>query len=94
MREVVIQIPTFDSEQNVDIEVRINGKNRTFRYRVEIIAWEDYPEEQGEKVDIIKQVIMEHDKDWRLMQIGIPTDKNIPIMFRKKVDTVKAVQPS
>jgi hypothetical protein len=94
MREVVIQIPTFDAEQNVDIEVRINGRNRTLRYRVELIAWEDYPEDQVEKVDIIKQVIMEHDKDWRLMQIGIPTDKNIPIMFRRKVDIAKVAQPS
>jgi hypothetical protein len=94
MREVVIQLPTYDAEQNVDIEVRINGKNRTFHYRVEIIAWEDFPEEQVEKVDIIKQVIMEHDKDWRLMQIGIPTEKNIPIMFRRKAEKTKAVLPS
>jgi len=94
MREVIIQLPTFDAEQNVDIEVRINGKNRTLHYRVELVAWEDYPDEQVEKVDIIKQVILEHDKDWRLMQIGIPTDKNIPIMFRRKADTVKTVQPS
>jgi len=26
MREVVLQIPTLDSEQNIEIEVRINAK--------------------------------------------------------------------
>jgi hypothetical protein len=38
MREVVLQIPTLDSEQNVEIEVKINGKKRTLRYRVEIVG--------------------------------------------------------
>jgi hypothetical protein len=94
MREVVIQLPTFDAEQNVDIEVRVNGKNRTLHYRVEIIAWEDYSEEQEEKVEIIKRVLKEHDRNWKLMQIGIPTEKNIPIMFRKKGESIKISQPS
>ena len=94
MREVVIQLPTFDAEQNIDIEVRVNGKNRTLHYRVEIIAWEDYSKEQDEKADIINRVIREHDQSWKLMQIGIPTEKNIPIMFRKKSDSIRISPPS
>lgn len=84
MREVVLQIPTLESEQNIDIDVKINGKKRTMHYRVEIIAWDDYNGKTADKVDVIKRVIKEHDKDWQLIQIGIPTDINIPIMFRKK----------
>ena len=37
-----------------------------------------------EKVDVIKRVIREYDKDWHLIEIGMPTDTHIPIMFRKK----------
>lgn len=33
MREVILQIPTLEAEQNIDIEVRINGKKRTMHYR-------------------------------------------------------------
>jgi hypothetical protein len=33
---------------------------------------------------VIKRVIREYDKDWRLIEIGMPTDTHIPIMFRKK----------
>ncbi len=84
MKEVILQIPTFESEQNIDIEVKINGKKRTLHYRVEIIAWEDYDGETVDKVDVIKRVIRGYDKDWRLIEIGMPTDTHIPIMFRKR----------
>lgn len=84
MREVVLQIPTLESEQNIDIDVKINGKKRTLHYRVEIIAWDDYDGETADKVDVIKRVIREYDKDWRLIEIGMPTETHIPIMFRKK----------
>jgi hypothetical protein len=84
MREVVLQIPTLESEQNIEIDVRINGKSRTMKYRVEIVDWDAKEEEELDRVSVIKRVIKEHDRDWQLIQIGIPTKKNIPIMFRKK----------
>jgi hypothetical protein len=84
MREVVIYVPTLEAEQNIDIDVKINGKKRTMHYRVEIVDWEDYGGETEDKVDVLKRVIKEHDRDWELIQIGIPTKDNIPIMFRKR----------
>ncbi len=84
MREVVLQIPTLEAQQNIDIDVKINGKRRTLHYRVEIIDWEDYDGETADKVEVIKRVLKDYDKNWQLIQIGIPTDKNIPIMFRKR----------
>lgn len=86
MKEVVLQIPTLGSEQNIEIDVRINGKKRTLKYRVEIIDWEENTNEEEDRVEVLKRVIKEHDKDWRLVQIGIPTDKNIPVMFQKVQD--------
>lgn len=84
MREVVLQIPTLEAHQNIDIDVKINGKRRTLHYRVEIIDWEDYDGETADKVEVIKRVLKDYDRNWQLIQIGIPTEKNIPIMFRKK----------
>lgn len=83
MKEVVLYIPTLDAEQNVEIDVKINGRKKTIKYRVEIIDWEAADAETGEKVEVLKKVIREHDKDWELVQIGAPTDSNIPVMFRK-----------
>ncbi len=85
MKEVVLYIPTLEAEQNVEIEVKINGKKRRIHYRVEIIAWEEKDEESFDKASYLKKVIREYDKDWVLVQIGVPDDEKIPVMFRKKV---------
>jgi hypothetical protein len=90
MREVVLQIPTLEAEQNIDIDVKINGKKRTLHYRVEIIVWDDYNGQTADKVEVIKKVIKDYDRDWQLIEIGMPTDKNIPIMFRKRAQEIRA----
>lgn len=84
MREVVIQIPTLEAEQNIEIDVTINGKKKKQKYRVEIISLEDGPTSSEDKVSVLKQVIKEKDKDWSLVQIGLPSDNGIPVMFKKK----------
>lgn len=83
MKEVVIQIPTLDAEQNIEIDVKINGRKKTIKYCVEIIEWESGHDDEN-RIDVLKRVIKEHDKDWELIQIGIPTKDGIPVMFRKK----------
>ncbi|MCP4631623.1 MAG: hypothetical protein GY855_01760 [candidate division Zixibacteria bacterium] len=84
MREVVIQIPTLETEQNIEIDVKINGKKRMLKYRVQIIDWEEEKPTSEAKINTIRKVIREHDKDWELIQIGAPIKDSIPIMFRKK----------
>jgi hypothetical protein len=84
MREVVLQIPTLDSEQNIEIEVKINGKKRTLRYRVEIVGLADDATVVEDRVSLLRRVIREHDRDWELIQIGAPVRDRIPIMFRER----------
>jgi hypothetical protein len=84
MREVVLQIPTLDSEQNIEIEVKINGKRRTLRYRVEIIGLADSATVVEDRVSLLRRIIREHDKDWELIQIGAPVRDRIPVMFRER----------
>ena len=91
MREVVIQIPTLEAEQNIEIDVKINGKKRTMKYRVEIIDWVDDDTPTEAKIGILQEIISEHDKDWELIQIGAPTRGNIPVMFRKRAESAAAV---
>ena len=84
MREVILQIPTLDTEQNIEIEVKINGKKRTLRYRVEIIGLGDEATVVEDRVSLLRRVIREHDKDWELIQIGAPVRDRIPVMFRER----------
>ena len=89
MKEVVIQIPTLEAEQNVEIEVHINGKKIKKRYRVEIIAFEEEEDTSEERIAVLKRVIKEHDKDWKLVQIGLPEENRISVMFQQKHDVVE-----
>ncbi len=90
MREISLSIPTLEAEQNIDIEVQINGKRRSLRYRVEIVAWEDKAKDNEDRVDVLRRVIRDYDKDWQLVQVGAPTDKTIPIMFRRTKTELEA----
>lgn len=84
MREVVIAIPKADEDQNIEIEVRINGKKKKLNYRIEIVGFEDEKVSSDVKVTTLQKVIREYDKNWELIQIGAPKHEKIPIMFRKK----------
>ena len=59
MREIVILIPEIDVEQNVEIDVRINGRKKTLKYRVELIDWEG--NNQEDRVTILKHKIKDYD---------------------------------
>ena len=92
MREIVVLIPDIDVEQNVEIDVRINGRKKTLKYRVELINWEG--DDQENRVTILKHKIEDYDKDWELIEIGAPSGTEIPIMFREKSSPEENVQKS
>ncbi len=84
MREVVILIPDLDKDQNVEIDVRIDGRNRSLQYRVELLDWEGNAFTSGERVQVLKHRIDSYDKDWELIEVGPPTERNISLMFKRK----------
>ncbi len=86
MREVVILIPDIDAEQNVEIDVRINGRKKTMQYRVELIDWEGNGVPPKDKVTVLRHKIAEYDKDWELIEVGAPNENNIPLTFRRRID--------
>ncbi len=87
MREVVILIPDIEVEQNVEIEVRINGRRKTMQYKVELLSFEEEGAPPKDKVTVLRHKIASYEKGWELVEIGAPgLDDKIPLMFRKKVD--------
>ena len=86
MREIVILIPDLEPEQNVEIEVSINGRKKTMQYRVELIDWEGAGVPPAEKIQVLKHRIAEYDKSWELVEIGAPNEDNIPLTFRRRVE--------
>jgi hypothetical protein len=84
MPSISIQLPAIEADQQIEVEVKINGHKKQYHYRVEIFAWEDCPEPEEEKAHCLKRIIENYDKNWQLIQIGSPTEKTIPIMFRQR----------
>ena len=86
MKEIVILIPDIELEQNVEIDVSINGRRRTMQYRVELIDWEGAGVPPADKITVLKHKIAEYDKGWELVEIGAPNEDNIPLTFRRRVE--------
>lgn len=81
MREIVILVPEIDVDQNVEIDVRINGRKKTLKYRIELMRWEG--DQSEDRVTTLRHKIADYDKDWELVEIGAPSKTEIPIVFRK-----------
>lgn len=84
MREIVLVVPDFEPEQNVEIEVTINGRKKVIHYRVELINFEAEGVPPMDKVTVLKHKITSHEQDWELVEIGAPIGDNVPLMFRRK----------
>jgi len=84
MREIRLAIPEIDRDQNIEIDVRINGKTNSLKYRVEIVHWEGDNSSSEEKVKVIRHAIEDHNKDWELIEIGSPDIDKVPLVFKKK----------
>lgn len=80
---IPIDIPPVDTENYVEVNVVVNGHKQQFRYRLEIFHWRDWCQASEERVEGLKRMIKAYDKNWQLMQIGMPTELVIPLMFRQ-----------
>lgn len=83
MREVILAIPTIEPNQNLEIDVKISGSNKSLKYRVEIVQCKN-PQKKTECITVLKHAVKEKDKNWQLIQIGAPEDGNVPLMFKMK----------
>lgn len=79
-----IEIPQLNEEQDIEVEVRVNGIKKQYNYRVEIFYWEECSFSKEERVECIRQLVNDYDAQWELAHIGLPTEEYIPITFRRK----------
>lgn len=84
MSTISIQLPPVHTDNYVDVDLTVNGKKQQFKYRVEIFKWSDWCTPTETKVDGIRKMIGQYDRNWQLVEIGAPTDFTVPLMFRKK----------
>lgn len=84
MGVIGIEIPQLNEEQDIEVEVRINGIKKQYNYRVEIFYWDQCNVSSDDRVGCIREMINGYSDEWDLAHLGMPTDDYIPITFRKK----------
>jgi hypothetical protein len=83
MASISIQLPNMEADHTIEIDVKINGRQQRYHYKVELFPWDECPKPES-KVECLKHIISNYDHNWQLIQIGSATEKSIPIMFREK----------
>ena len=82
MSVINIQLPAIEGEQQIEVDVKVNGKKRKMHYRIEVFSWEECTKEE-ERADCLRKMISEYDDNWQLINIGSPTESHIPLMFKQ-----------
>ena len=84
MKEICVNIPEIEADQTVEVEIRVKGKNQELLYRVEAFDLSKVGDVSFSRVDQLRIMIQSYDPAWELVQIGIPEEQVIPVMFRQR----------
>ena len=84
MPHIAIPIPPGEGKQDIEIQMTIKGEKQNLQYRVELFFWSDCKTPTVNRVECIREVLGDYDKDWKLYFIGEPTDEFVPITSVKK----------
>ncbi len=84
MKEICVNIPALEADQTVEVEVRVKGKKQQLLYRVEPFDLSKVNDPASSRVDRLRILIQSYDPAWELVQIGIPEEQTIPVMFRQR----------
>ncbi|MBK8967556.1 MAG: hypothetical protein IPM36_12990 [Lewinellaceae bacterium] len=84
MPHIAIPIPSGPGKQEIEIDMKINGKQQQIHYRVELFYWSDCDIPKVSRVECVRSILTDYDQDWMLYFIGEPTEEFIPIIFVKK----------
>jgi len=90
MAHIAIPIPPGEGKQEIEIEMTINGEKQQLQYRVELFYWSECKVPTVNRVECLREILGDYDKDWQLYFIGDPTDEFVPITFVKRESREKA----
>jgi len=85
MGQIAIQIPRVSGEQDIVVDVKINGVSQgRYTYKVEFFYWKDCKNPTGNRVDCVREILKNYDPDWEVYNMDEPTADFIAITFRRK----------
>lgn len=69
-------------EEVVNLDVHVNGEKRNMKFRVETFDWDSGKGTSEYLVDVLRNRIVNYDKEWEIYHIGTPFEDKIPVTFR------------
>ena len=84
MSQICINVPTFQAQHTIGVEVTLDGQKHVMNYRVESVDWPEGLEPEH-RIDILRTYIRDYDKGWELVNIGPANGGLIPMTFRERV---------
>ena len=86
MLQLAIPIPSLPRRQDIDIEMTINGVKQKMHFRVELYQWDDCESDEENRVQCIRELVTGYEDEWMVYDIGMPTDRYVPLTFVKLSD--------
>ncbi|MDH3649560.1 MAG: hypothetical protein OEQ53_07745 [Saprospiraceae bacterium] len=86
MLQLAIPVPNIQGKQDIEIEMTVNGKRQKMHFVIEVFPWDACEKSTEDRVDCIRDLIQGYGDDWMIYNIGIPTDKYVPLTFVKAED--------
>lgn len=83
MADICISVPQMEAHKVIEVEVKVNGAKKRYNYRVALFARDSTTGTAMERVQFLQEMIAAYDPRRQLYQIGAPTPKHIPVMFRQ-----------
>ncbi|MCB0666591.1 MAG: hypothetical protein KDC80_12235 [Saprospiraceae bacterium] len=89
MLQLSVPIPNITGRQDIEIDMTVNGKTQKMHFIIEVYPWDSCENETENRINCIRQLVQDYGKDWTIYDIGIPTEKYVPLTFVKTQDWQK-----
>ena len=88
MREVSLPMPNIKEDEVTDITVTVGrDEPKQYHFRIESFNWGKKDSLQSEKIQNLRQSIVDYDNNYEVIQIYTPVEnsEHIQVLFREKI---------
>lgn len=89
MLQLSVPIPNITGRQDIEIDMKVNGQSQKMHFIIEVYPWDSCEDQAEKRINCIRQLVQDYGSEWTIYDIGIPTEKYVPLTFVKTQDWQK-----
>ncbi len=91
MSQICINVPTFQTQHTIGVEVTLDGKKHVMNYRVESVDW---PEELDPeyRIDILRTYIRDYDMTEPMFKLSVLSSSQKILPFVCRVTAISVIK--